>query len=145
MYEKLDDATRSIEQAAKDFARARNDPVAHTGHLLYGVFVNGFHTGIPCLRAVPDGALKIAHALTDALPQGLVRQRHPESPFSEAYPATLKHALLNARSRGSGLISVSDLVLAMLATGPNVATHLLDVLAVDRGKLARGLEAERGT
>ena len=119
---------------------SRNDHVTHTGHLLYGVFITGSESVIPCLAEVSDGAAKVAQALDDTLPEGLVHQERGDSRFSEAYVATLRHSVLNAQARGSVTISVLDVLRGLLIAGPNVATHILDLLAIDRTEFTRQLE-----
>ena len=72
MYGRFDDITRTTEKVARDFVAARMDPVAHTGHILYGVFVSGASSQIPCFAAIVDGAAKVAEILAGGLPEGLL-------------------------------------------------------------------------
>jgi ATP-dependent Clp protease ATP-binding subunit ClpA len=139
MREEFDDATRRVEEASRDFAEVRKDEIVHTGHLLYSIFAAALHGGVPCLAAISGASNQIVQALDGGLPEGLVRRQDPESPFSQAYVSTLEHSIMNARIRGSKLISISDLLQALLTTEPNVAVHLLDALSVDRIALAREL------
>ena len=140
MYERFDDLTRSVVQGGSDFAATREDSIVHTGHLLYGLFGTGANAQIPCLATLPDAAVKIATALAGALPDGLVRLRNQGDTFSDAYASTLERSILNARARGSKAILVSDLLRAVLVTGPNAAMHLLDLIGVDRDRLNRELQ-----
>jgi hypothetical protein len=139
MYEKFGEATRRAEQAGRDFATARGDPLTHTGHLLYGIFVTGANNEMPSLSAIPDGAARIAATLADPLPEGLMRLRKRGASFSEAYLSGLEQAIRYTQTRGSESISLSDLLRAILDTEPNVATHLLKLLAVDRHTLDQEL------
>ncbi len=137
MYERFDDLTRSVVQGGSDFAATREDTIVQTGHLLYGLFGTGANAEIPCLATLPGSAVKIATALAGVLPDGLVRLRNQGATFSDAYASTLEQAVLNARAGGVTTILVSDLLRAVLVTGPNVAMYLLDILGVDRDRLNR--------
>jgi hypothetical protein len=112
----------------------------HTGHILYGVFATGASSQIKCLAATVDGATKVAEIIAVGLPEELLRLRNPGASFSKAYVSTLEHSILNARARASQSISVSDLLKAILATEPNVATHVLTLLAINRDDLNRELD-----
>jgi ATP-dependent Clp protease ATP-binding subunit ClpA len=144
MRERFDDLVRMIADASKDFAAAREDRVLHTGHIMYAVFATGASNDIHALAAVTDGAAKAADTLAGKLPEGLVRRRNDADLASDAFASTMEHAIMNARARHSGSISLSDLLLAILATEPNVATHVLSMLAVDRDILYRELAGPTG-
>jgi ATP-dependent Clp protease ATP-binding subunit ClpA len=143
MYERFDELTRSAVQAGRDLAVARKESMTHTGHLLYGVFNTGANSEIPCLARLSDATAKIAAVLAEPLPDGLVRPRK-RGGISEDHASTLEQSIINARARGARSISVSDLLMAALSSGPNAAAHLLDLLGVNLDVLNRELQESIG-
>jgi ATP-dependent Clp protease ATP-binding subunit ClpA len=111
--------------------------------LLYGVFKTGANSEIPCLARLSDAAAKIAAVLAEPLPDGLVRPRK-RGGISEDLASTVEQSIRNARARGAKSISVSDLLMAALSSGPNAAAHLLDLLGVDPDVLNRELQESTG-
>jgi len=127
---------------ARDLAIRRGNPVCHTGHLLAGMCATSARRENRILERLDLGADALESYL-DAYPTEPVRRTvwflrwflRPRTPQSDAFACTIESATANARDRSSPEISVNDVLLGLLAAGPNDALKLLDKLGIDETEL----------
>ena len=148
MYERFSDSVRAAVAVAHDLAIRRGNPVCQTGHLLAGICATSARRENRLLEHLDLSANAIESYLNADSAEPLRRtvwflrwSFRPRTPQSDAFVCTIESAIENARDRSSPQINVNDILLGLLAAGPNDALKLLNKLGIDATELRESCNA----